>query len=206
MLGIILDKVDSLYNKMNQPFLAILYRAIISTGYFGLLRIGEVSCSNNVITARDVQIALNKKKIMFILRTSKTHGKESKPQLIKIISKDRVLQHSNHKTKITKENRKTPCPYKLLRKYLKVHGPYKTENEQFFIFRDGSPVHPRHISKCLKTAIAMMTLDSSLYSFHSLRIGRSTDLLRLGLSVESIKKLGRWKSNAVFKYLKRLRD
>ena len=41
-----------------------------------------------------------------------------------------------------------------------------------------------------------------LYSVHSVRMGRACDLLKLGLSVESIKKIGRWRSNAVFRYLK----
>ena len=45
-------------------------------------------------------------------------------------------------------------------------------------------------------------LDSRLYNTHSLRTGCALDLLKLGLSVETIKKLGRWKSNTVFMYLK----
>ena len=44
--------------------------------------------------------------------------------------------------------------------------------------------------------------DDTLYGTHSLRSGRTCDLYKLGLSVETIKKIGRWKSNAVFRYLK----
>ena len=35
---------------------------------------------------------------------------------------------------------------------------------------------------------------------HGIRLGHVTDLLNLGVSVETIKKLGRWKSNAVYVY------
>ena len=44
--------------------------------------------------------------------------------------------------------------------------------------------------------------NSKLYTFHSERSRRALDLLKLGLSVETIKRLGRWKSNAVFRYLR----
>ena len=41
------------------------------------------------------------------------------------------------------------------------------------------------------------------YGTHSFRIGRCGDLLlRYHLDVEIIKKLGRWKTNVVFDYLK----
>ena len=43
---------------------------------------------------------------------------------------------------------------------------------------------------------------SELYLFHGFQSGRASDLLKLGVSVETIKKLGRWHSNAVFRYLK----
>ena len=187
MLGIILNKVDKLYSGLNQLFLATLYRAIISAGYFGLMRIGELTYSSNVIAGKDVQVAMNKNKFMFILRSSKTHGPDSKPQLIKITSKDIALKKKDQAVMWKDFDFSIPCPYSLLRNYINIRGPYKTDMEQSFIFRDGSPVHPRHITKCLRS---MITLDSSLYSFYSLRIGRLTDLLRLGLMVESMKKLG----------------
>ena len=54
----------------------------------------------------------------------------------------------------------------------------------------------------LKSAIKNVGLDEKLYDTHSLRIGQTVDLLKLGFSVETIKKLEHWKSNAVFTYLK----
>ena len=38
--------------------------------------------------------------------------------------------------------------------------------------------------------------------FHGLRAGRAVDLLRMGVSFETIKKLGHWKSNIVYEYLR----
>ena len=59
--------------KSPQPYLVILYKALMATAYFGLFRVGELTESEHVVKARDVHIALNKDKLMFILHTSKTH-------------------------------------------------------------------------------------------------------------------------------------
>ena len=59
----------------NQPYLSLLYRMLFSTTYFGLFRVGEVTAGDHPILAKDVHIAKNKEKMLFILRTSKTHWK-----------------------------------------------------------------------------------------------------------------------------------
>ena len=43
MLSLLLREVVKYFMQRNQPFLAILYSALFSTMYFGLLRISEVS-------------------------------------------------------------------------------------------------------------------------------------------------------------------
>ena len=50
----------------------------------------------------------------------------------------------------------------------------------------------------------MIGLEEVNYDTHSLRIGCAKDLQKAGLSVESIKDIGRWKSNAVYQYLNKL--
>ena len=95
-----------------------------------------------------------------------------------------------------------PCPYTLLKQYAILHGGYVNDEEPFFVFSNRTPLSARHVSVCLRTIIKEAGFDTSVYSSHSLRIGRTCDLWRLGLSVETIKKLGRWKSNAVYRYLR----
>ena len=58
------------------------------------------------------------------------------------------------------------------------------------------------VSQVLKLALEKCGYDPRSFSFLSIRAGRASDLLRLGVSVETIKRLGRWKSNAVFAYLR----
>ena len=133
--------------------------------------------------------------MLFVLHTSKTHGKDSKPQLIKI--KSTALS----KIKPTKVMA-LPCPFSLLGEYLSYRGSYKSDKEPFFVFLDKRPVCPTHFRSVLKQCLKMSGFDERNYNTHSLRLGRSCDLYKLGLTAETIKKLGRWKSNVVFRYLK----
>ena len=151
----------------------------------------------HVVAAKDMQIGTNKNKIMFMLRSLKTHWKNDKPQLIKI-SALKIEGNRNSQSKCNK----LPCPFTALKKYFKIRGGYRTEQENFFVFSDGSPVKSLNVRKCLRNALVQMGYDHRLYHFHGIRGGRAQDLLKLGVSIETIKKLGRWRPNAVFRYLR----
>ena len=191
LLKLILQSTEKLLP--DQPYLTILYQTMFLTAYFGMFRIGEITLSDHVVKVSDVQIGVNKKKMMFILRSSKTHNTGSQSQIIKISSTASSGVHNSlgHF-----------CPFTSLQKYVSIRRKQVEPNEQFFIFRDRAPVKAYHFRKILKAAIKKIGLDDSLYESHSLRIGRGTQLLKIGLSVETIKKLGHWRSNAVYAYLR----
>ena len=137
LLGIILAEVQQIYHKLNKPYLSLLYRTLLITAYYGLFRVGELTSSSDghAVLANYVQIGFNKKKIMFILRSSKMHTKGNKPQIIKILSTDIAEKHKKRKFKLS-----LPCPYKLLRKYSTTRIPFKQDTDPFFVFSDGTPV------------------------------------------------------------------
>ena len=165
--------------------------------YFGLLRISEVADGPHFLLARDIHIGQNKKKLLLILCSSKTHGKHMDPQMIKISSVKR------NGSQIADEfETSLPCPYQLLQIFASMRGGFKTDDDTFFQYLDGNPITPARFNCYLKSFIKYSGFDQSLYSSHSLRAGRSCDLYRLGVLVESIKKIGRWRSSAVYKYLK----
>ena len=83
-----------------------------------------------------------------------------------------------------------------------IRGPYKDKQEQFFVFTDLSPVKPEHIRSLLRQLLHNLNLDKLLYDVHSFRIGRTCDLEKMGYTVDQIKAMGRWRSNAVYRYLK----
>ena len=114
MLTLIINYCTRHFESKGQSYLAVLYAAIFSTAFYGLLRIGEIALYSHAINAPDVQIGLNKKKIRMLLRTSKTHWKDKKPQIIKI----RALQKPTNQSKKCKL--KCHCPFELLQNYAKL--------------------------------------------------------------------------------------
>ena len=97
MLGIILQRIQKMYNEANQPYLGLLFRTLLTTAYFGLFRACELTetSSGHAVRVKDVLIGTNKNKFLFVLHSSKTHGGESKPQLVKISSLD-IQEKQNH--------------------------------------------------------------------------------------------------------------
>ena len=179
----LLKNTNEYYMDHQQPYLARLYQAMFSTAYFGLFRICEimVTPANHAIAVTDVHVGWNKQKILFILRTSKTHNKGSQLQMVKISTRPLGSEKKNNGY----------CPYELLRDYINIRLKYHCAQEPFFIFRDRSPVTAENFHSTLRILLAAVGFDATNYSGHSFRIGRSSDLMKYGVSVETIKKLGR---------------
>ena len=199
LLWSILRQMQVMFDQ--QQYLAKLYKAMAMSAYFGMLRIGEIAKSQHTIMAKDLRIGRNKNKIMYILRSSKTHAKSDHLQIVKISQKVafRSVKKEKHRGKSQSIE---VCPYTILREYVGIRPWYRAFTEQFFVFSDNAAITPEHFRNILRKCLAKIGLDVQLYDTHSLRIGRTVDLLALGYSVETIKKLGRWKSNAVFANLR----
>ena len=173
-----------------------MYKTIFLVAYYGLFRIGELASGSHPVKAANVHIAQNKNKMLFVLYSSKTHGKEVRPQKIKI---------SESKSSMWKGRVNTFfCPFKLSREYLALRGNFINDQDPFFVHRDHSPVRPEQVLRVLKCSLKAVNLPAKCYSFHSIRIGASTDLvLDHNLSIDQLKIAGRWKSNTVFKYIRK---
>ena len=131
LLKLILDELKSEFDS--QPYLLTMYSALFSSAYFGLLHVGELMLSEHTISVKNVHIGTNKKKILYMLTSSKTHTKGDKPQSIKItstpINSDRV-----------KRKRLMPyCPYGLIKLYITARPNVLTLLEQFFVFQINHP-------------------------------------------------------------------
>ena len=169
-----------------------MYRCIFVLAYYGLMRVSELSKGAHPVRAKDVHAADDKEKILIILFSSKTHGLYSRPQRIKIWADEQ--QDSSKQSSFS--------PFQIAREFSRARGGYIKDDEPFFIFSDRSPVEPKHVRWTLKKLLRRLKLNDKLYNTHSFRIGRATDLEKSGLSVDEIKLLGRWRSNAVFKYIR----
>ena len=174
LLEKILFEVGRIYP--NQYYLNIMYKTIFSLAYYGLLRIGELTYSPHAIRAKDIKIATKRDKIKLTLYTSKMHGKESKPQEIKIagIDSPSIANVVNYKQRFF-------CPFKITSEFLAMRGPYLNDEDQLFTFRDGSPVKPAHVRQLLKTILKRLNFNSSHFDCHSFRIGRCSELIKIAL-------------------------
>ena len=198
LLHLILKQVDCKFlSRANpQPYLASMYKALFVSAYYGFLRIGEVVTGTHSILAKDVHIGTNKQKLLFILRSSKTHLECDPPQSVKISSSHNIQFNRNNSVSINQY-----CPYSLLRSYLSKRVKYIELNEPFFIFRGRSPVRTYTVEALLKDLLRGCGMNPRHFSFHSLRAGCTVDLLKLGVKIETIQNLRWWKSNTIFTYL-----
>ena len=119
LLEIILFEVDRYFLTVNvQPFLCALYKALFLLAYYGLMRIGELTKGPHVLKAKDIHLASNKKKLMVILYSSKTHDHASLPQKIKISA-------------ISSSNRRHFCLFACIHDYMSMRGNYHDDSDQF---------------------------------------------------------------------------
>ena len=127
-----------------QPYLQRLYLALYATAYYRLFRMSELISGDHPVQVRDVHIADNKNKLMFVLHTSKTHWTDQKPQVVKISATPATLpKYQMHSTRSTATS--DYCPYELLRNFLAVRSGFTSHTEPFFVFKDKGPVCPRHM-------------------------------------------------------------
>ena len=192
LMEMILFEIEAMYlqTKAPQVYLAKMYKCMTILGYYGLLHIGEMAEGVHSIKARNIHEEIKKKKILLILFTSKTHGLDSNPQKVRITGDSGGIRAARF------------SPFDVTCEFLKSRGGYTDEHENLFVFRDGSNVRPCHYRNVLRRALKRIGLNHKLYDTHSLRIGRASDLLKYGFTIYEIKLLGRWKSNAVFKYIR----
>ena len=145
MLEFILFEIQRKYRKMGNWYLEHLYLATMCLGYYGLMRIGEMTEGPHALKTKDVFVGKNKRKLLLLLHLSKTHDEGDIPQQIKIVA--------NQAEETGAYANRHFCPFKVVDDYMKLRGPYYEENEQFFVFRDKTPVRSTNVANVLRSAI-----------------------------------------------------
>ena len=190
ILKMLLKTIQQHFDKQGQLYLSIMYQALFATAYYGLFRVSELTSGAHPVKVGDVQIGVNKQKLLFLLRSSKMHSENALPQMVKISS---LKRHTESKLF---------CPYAKLKDFIEIRPKYKIRSEPFFVFRDKSPVTLYHMRMTLKFMLNKCGFNASNYNTQSFRAGRSVDLLRMGIDIWRIQRAGRWTSGAIFRYLK----
>ena len=116
-----LFEIDRVYNS--QPYLETMLKAYFALSYYGLFRVGELALGEHQVKACDVHMALNKKKILVILHSSKTHNRGSLPQKVKITGR------------IGTKCKRNFCPFELTHNYIAIRGDIEDIEEAFLFFK-----------------------------------------------------------------------
>lgn len=164
-----------------------LLKAACLTAYYGLLRVSEIvfTCqiqADRPLQPADVQVVESSLALIISIRVSKTN-QAGAPTVL------RIPASSNP----------TLCCVRAVQHYLCIRPSY---SRYFFCHVNGAPLTKSQFSGILTKAIRAIGLPTQLYSSHSFRIGRATDLAAKGVSSDIIKKLGRWRSDTVERYIR----
>lgn len=95
------------------------------------------------------------------------------------------------------------CPVAALLSYLALRGPGEGP---LFRFKDGRALTRTRLIDAVRKTLAKAGLNPEAYSGHSFRIGAATTAAACGVPVDTIKTLGRWKSQAYQLYVRLPRD
>ena len=91
----------------------------------------------------------------------------------------------------------SPC---IMHLFLSMYPAEPTS--PLFRFTSGLDLSYRLYNTIIKRLVRLSGLDPALYSSHSVRAGAATQAARSGLDPDSIKRLGRWRSQAYMVYLR----
>ena len=87
-------------------------------------------------------------------------------------------------------------------KFIWLHKEGTNHQMKISVFADHTAVKQQAFRSTLHKCFSLAGFEVQHFSGHSFCAERALDLLHYGLSVETIKKLGWWRSNSVYAYLK----
>lgn len=161
-----------------------MFKAVYSIMFFGAFRISEVVSASKKVQSgmKMTNIVVSEHQIKIFLPQSKT-DKVGKGQWIQLNSCPI----------------KEICPVLLLKQYL-VRRP--KVNNMLFVHENGEMLTKYQFNFVLKKNVNGLNLGRKKMSSHSFRIGAATEAAKVGLHVEEIKKVGRWRSDAYKLYIR----
>lgn len=160
--------------------------AMLALGFYACLRPGEMvytrkEALRNLVSMQNISFAMG-------------------PNGAELEIKFERFKHSRGPKAISLHAGRTAlCPVLAVRNYItQVRG---IQPGALFL-RDGRPVSRDFFATAFRKTLQRVGLDPSRYTPHSLRIGGTTHMARLGASDEQVRAAGRWASNAWRKYVR----
>ena len=163
------------------PYDKKLYKSMFLCAFYALCRVGEITGSPPTHTLREADIKI-----------------KANPQRI-------VVTFASYKHSVTQQSvtlyEQSPLefsPVSAIVDYLQSRPKAK----YLFVLNKGQPVPRLSFVTVLKKCVAKCQFDAKRITSHCFRIGGATYAARRGLPILTIKRLGRWRSDAFVQYLR----
>ena len=181
----LLEKMLMQLGNTASPYLQTLMKAILLVTYHGCFRIGEV-----VLSGKNEHY-MKMENISFIYKNNAIYCLKVRLPTFK---------HSKHAVSIKiRTVTSRPCPVMALVEYLKVRGD---SPGPVFRKEDGDQVNRAFVASHIKRILKEMGKNECDYNTHSIRSGRTTDMLVKGVPEHLIKRTGRWRTEAFESYIR----
>ena len=185
-IGILVSLLRGVDQVIIHHYHKALLKAMLTVGFFGLMRIGELTRSKEKVVPLNISQLTYYHSYISVSITHFKHNQKLKPLEVplQIQSLPEV------------------CPVRHLSYYLSLRG---YEPGPLFSFPTLSPIPRQFFSKHLARLISFTGFDGDRYKSHSLRIGGASYYASLGYTDTQIRLLGRWESNSFVKYIRSAR-
>ena len=185
-IGILVALIEGVDQVIVHHYHKALIKAMLTVGFFGLMRIGELTKS------KDNQVPLNYSQVTFLptyVSISITHFKHNQ----KLLPVEIPIQYQSFPQ---------ICPVRNLTYYLSLRGYHEGP---LFAFPTLAPIPRQFFAKHLSRLISFTGFQGDRYKSHSLRIGGASYYASLGYTDSQLRLLGRWDSNAFIRYIRSAR-
>lgn len=167
-----------------------LLKSIFLLAFNAFLRLGEIVIKSKADQCKVIQ------------RNDATFEMhQTTPVAVEIVLKNFKTNktHDIFQIHLKASDNKDMCPVQALYNYLHTFGH---KSGPLFQFMGGEPVTYAFVVKKLTSIINFVGLNPALYKGHSFRIGAATHAAQMGYSENCIQKMGRWKSDAMRRYVR----
>ena len=156
----------------------VLYKSLITLGFFGLFRPRELTAGTHTIQIEDVFIFPSHLRVL--LRSSKANRTDL-PESVDVPAQS------------------VCCPKAMLWQFLQLRS---SQPGPLYVWPDGQPVSYNNLRNLFKKLCLFLNLPVSRFTPHSLCIGGTTDLWGLGHSKIFVQSVGRWSSSCFQRYIR----
>jgi integrase len=182
--------IKSLHHVCSSHYDARLLSAAFSLAYFAMLRVSEISLktrsdqSGHALQFNNVSFENNDNTLCVKISSSKTDQKNESVTLIIQTQSDVDI-----------------CPVLLLQSYLRIRFSGLKGSNKLFVHFDGKGLTRYQFCSILQKCLQFCDIPLHIRS-HSFRIGRATDMAKMGIADEQIKCCGRWNFVSYWRYIR----